>query len=87
MICSGDSRLSIQGGHDSKITFIVKPLHSKLDSSHLHTLKIGLKIHVCVLGLAMPMHMPTFHQDFQFLAGGPVPPRPPLKLPMMICLY
>ena len=41
-VLSGDSRLSIQGGHDSKITFIVKPLHFKLDFLHLHTLKIGI---------------------------------------------
>ena len=38
------------------------------DLLHLHALK--MKIHVCVLkilGLAMPMHMSTFHQDFQQL--------------------
>ena len=67
IITSGDFRLSLQGGHDSKIMFIVRPLHYKLDFLHLHTLKIGLKIHVCalkILGLAMPMHMSTFHQDF-----------------------
>ena len=59
-----------RGGHDSKITFIVKPLHYKVDSLHLHTLKISLKIHVYVLkifGLAMPMHMTTFHQDFPLI--------------------
>ena len=66
---SGDSRLSIQGGHDSRSTimFIVKPLHYKLDFLHLYTLKIGLKTHFWVLkilGLAMPMHLSTFHQDF-----------------------
>ena len=67
MCVSGDSRLSIQGGHYSKITFIVRPLHITLHFLHLYTLKIGLKLHVCVLkllGLAMPMHMLTFHQDF-----------------------
>ena len=66
-VISGDSRLSTQGGHDSKITFIVRPLYNKLDFLHLHTLKIGLKLHVCVLktlGLAILMHMSTFHQDF-----------------------
>ena len=50
-----------RGGHDSKITFIVRPIHYKLDFLDLHTLKIS---HVCVLkilGLAMPMHMSTFH--------------------------
>ena len=47
---------------------------------HLCTLKIGLKLHVCVLkilGLAMPMHMSTFHQDFPqliFHQGGLWPP-------------
>ena len=64
VIVSGDSRLTIQGGHDFKI---MRPLHYKLNFLHLHTLKIGLKIHVCVLkilGLAMPMHMSTFYQDF-----------------------
>ena len=56
-----------RGSHDTKITFIVRPFHYKLDFLHLHTLKIGLKIYVCVLeilDLAMPMHMSTFHQDF-----------------------
>ena len=56
-----------RGGHDSKITFIVRPLYYKLDFLHFHTLKISLKIHVGVLkilGLAMLMHMSTFHQDF-----------------------
>ena len=46
--------------------FIVRPLHYKLDFLHLHTLKIGLKIHVYalkLLGLAMPMHMSTFHTN------------------------
>jgi len=60
-----------RGGNDSKITFIIRPLHYKLDFLHLHTLKIGLKyIAICVLiifGLAMPMHMSTFHQDFSQL--------------------
>ena len=53
-----------RGGHYSKITFIVK---LTLHFLHLCTLKIGLKLHVCVLkilGLAMPMHMSIFHQDF-----------------------
>ena len=36
---SGDSRLSIQGGRDSKITFIVRPPNYKLHFLHLHTLK------------------------------------------------
>ena len=61
--------LAYKGGQlqDSKITFIVKLLHYELDFLHLHTLKIGLKIHVFalkILGLTMPMHMCTFHQDF-----------------------
>ena len=59
--------LAHKGGQDSKITFIVKLLHYELDFLHLHTLEIGLKIHVFVLkilGLTMPMHMSTFHQDF-----------------------
>jgi len=59
--------LAYKGGQDSKITFIVKPLHYELDFLHLHTLKIGLKIHVFalkILVLTMPMHMSTFHQDF-----------------------
>ena len=59
--------LAYKGGQDSKITFIVKLLYDELDFLHLHTLKIGLKIHVFalkVLGLTMPMHMLTFHQDF-----------------------
>ena len=54
------------GGHYSKITFIVRPLHITLHFLHLYTLKIGLKLHVCVLkilanGLAIPMHMSVFH--------------------------
>ena len=47
-----------------KIMFIVRPFHFKLNFLHLDTLKIGLKIRVCVLkilGLAIPMHMSTFH--------------------------
>ena len=55
-LASGDFRLSIQGSHDSKITIIFIPLKYA-----------GRKIHVCVLkilGLAMPLHMSTFHQDF-----------------------
>ena len=81
-----------RGGHYSKITFIVRPLHITLHFLHLCTLKIGLKLHVCVpkiLGLAMPVHMSTFHQDFPqliFYQGGPwpplAPPGPPLKSPM-----
>jgi len=89
LLGSGDSRLSKQGGHDSKTMFIVRPIYYKLDFLHLHTLKIGLKIHVCalkILDLAMPMHMLTFHQDFHnlILVGGPVPPQPPLNLPMLL---
>ena len=75
-----------RGGHYSKITFIVRPLHITLHFLHLCTLKIGLKLHVCVpkiLGLAMPVHMSTFHQDFPqliFTRGGR---GPPLKSPML----
>ena len=75
-----------RGGHYSKITFIARPLHITLHFLHLCTLKIGLKLHVCVLkilGLAMPMHMSTFRQDFPqliFHQGGPCPP---LKSPML----
>ena len=50
-----------------KSMFIVKPPHITSHFLHLYTLKIGLKLHVCVLkilGLAMPMHMSIFHQDF-----------------------
>jgi len=60
--------------------FIVRPLRYKLNFLHLHTLKIGLKIHACVLkilGLAMPMHMSTFRQDFpqlNFKVGAPTGP-------------
>ena len=57
---SGDSRLSIQGGHYSKVTFIVRPLHITLHFLHLYILKIGIKLHVRVLkmlGLAMPRHI------------------------------
>ena len=48
---------------------------------------MGLKTHFCVLkilGLAMPMHVSTFYQDFSQLNfhQGPVPPRTPLKSPM-----
>ena len=56
-----------RGGQYSKITFIARPLHIMLHFLHLCTLKIGLKLHVSVLkilGLAMPIHMSTFHQDF-----------------------
>ena len=61
-IKSGDSGLSIKGGHDSKITFIVKPLHYKLHCLHLHTIKISRSKKVCVLlGLSLPMHMSAFH--------------------------
>ena len=75
-----------KGGHYSKITFIVRPLHITLHFLHLYTLKIGLKLHVCVLkilGLVMPMHMSTFHQDFPqliFYQGGRGPPCPPPSL-------
>ena len=79
LLCSytGNARLSIQGGHYSKITFIVRSLHIKLHFLHLYTLKIDLKLQVCVLkilSLAMPMRMSTFHQDFPqliFQQGGP----------------
>ena len=79
--CSGDSRLSIQGGHYSKIRFKVRPLYITLHFLHLCTLKIGLKLHVCVLkilGLPMPMHMSTFHHDFPQLifTRGAVPAPP-----------
>ena len=90
LVSSGDSRLSIQGGHYSKITFIVRPLHITLHFLNLYTLEIGLKLHVCVLkilGLAMPMHMSTFHQDFLqliFHQGGPWPPWPPFKTPVLV---
>ena len=83
MTRSGDSRFSMQGGPYSKITFIVRPLHITLHFLHLYTLKIGLKLHICVLkilDLAMPMHMSTFHQDFPqliFHQGAP------LKSPMV----
>ena len=53
---------------------------------HLFTLKIGLKLHVCVLkilGLAMPMHMSTFHQDFPQLIFHQGGRGPPLKSPMI----
>ena len=36
-----------------------------------------------ILCLAMPMYMSTFYQDFpqlNFQQGGPVPPRPPLRI-------
>ena len=78
-VTSGDSRLSIQGGHYSKITFKVRPLHITLHFLHLCILKIGLKLHVCalkILGLAMPMHISTFHHDFPkltFHQGAMVP--------------
>ena len=82
---NGNSRLSIQGGHYSEITFIVRPLHIKLHFLHLYTFKICLKLHVCmlkILGLAMPIHMSTFHQDFPqltFQQGGGlwIPQAPP----------
>ena len=69
-----------RGGHYFKITFIVRPLHIKLHFLHLYTLKIGLKLYVFVLkilGLSMPMHMPTLHQDFPqliFQQGAMAPP-------------
>ena len=59
----------LQGGHYSKITFIVRTLHITLHFLHLYILKICLKLHLCVLkilGLAMPIHMSTFHQDYIF---------------------
>ena len=78
---SDDSRLSIRG-HYSKINFIVRPLYIKLHFLHLYTIKIGLKLHVCmlkILGLAMPIRMSTFHQDFPqliFNRGAVVPLAP-----------
>ena len=78
-----------RGGHYSKITFIVRPLHITVNFLHLYTLKIDLKLHVCVLkifGLAMPMHMSTFHQDFPQLILHQGGPWPPLKSPMSVCM-
>ena len=79
---SGDSRLSTQGGHYSKITFIVRPLHITLHFLNLYTLKIGLKLHVCVLkilGLAMPMYVyvnisSRFSTTYFSPGGAVVPP-------------
>ena len=78
-----------RGGHYSKITFIARPLHITLHFLHLCTLKIGLKLHVCVLkilGLAMPMHISTFHQDFPQLNFHQGSRGPPLKLPMNVII-
>ena len=81
-----------RGGHYFRITFIVRPLHITLHFLHLCTLKIGPKLHVCVLkilGLAMSMHMSTVHQDFPqliFNQEGCGPPGPPLKSPMYVAI-
>ena len=71
-----------------KITLIiVGPFHITLHFLLLYTLKIGLKLHVCelkIFGLAMPIHMSIFHQDFPqliFHQGGPG-----VKSPMVACV-
>ena len=79
-------RCSIQGGHDSKIMFIAKPLHYKLDFSHLYTLKKGLKINVCVVKILVQQcqcicqHFIKIFHNLIFSRG--CPPGPPLKSPM-----
>ena len=49
-----------RGGHYSKITFIVRPLHISLHFLHLYTLKIGLKLHVCVLKIPVLINVNVY---------------------------
>ena len=79
----------IQGAYNSKITFIVRPIHMKVHFLHFYTIKMWLKMYVDVLKIfdfAIPMHTSTFPQDFPqliFQQWGPLPPQPPLKKPPM----
>ena len=66
---------SIQGGHDSKITFIVRPLHY---ISYTFYMFIPHKMHV----YALPMHMSKFDQDLNFQQGA-CASQAPLKSPML----
>ena len=91
VLCSGDSRLSIQGGgHYSKITFIVRPLHIKLHFLHFHTPKITC---LCAKNTWFTIanayvNISSRFSTTYFSTGGTVAPLgPPLKSPMVLCIF